>query len=129
MGFLTAVQSVFDNYADFTGRARRSEFWWWQLCQIPLIGILARVSLDAQRLGEAAASWIIPLLMIGFVFAVIIPTMSVTVRRLHDTNRSGWFYLINFLPIIGGFILLGMLIFQGTQGDNRFGPNPKDAVA
>jgi uncharacterized membrane protein YhaH (DUF805 family) len=61
-----------------------------------------------------------------YAVAMILPSIAVTVRRLHDTDRSGWWYLLVFLPVIGGLVILVFMLLDGTPGSNRFGPNPKD---
>jgi uncharacterized membrane protein YhaH (DUF805 family) len=60
-----------------------------------------------------------------YTLAVLLPSIAVTVRRLHDTDRSGWWILLGFIPIIGGIILLVFYVLEGTRGPNRFGPDPK----
>jgi len=116
MGFVDAVKSFFSRYVDFAGRSSRSEFWWAQL-GLMLIGFV--VGLFAGLLGELAV------IVIGiFYLAIIIPSIALTVRRLHDNDKSGWWILIGFVPILGGLYLLYLYVTKGTTGTNRFGPDP-----
>jgi uncharacterized membrane protein YhaH (DUF805 family) len=118
--------SVLKNkYADFNGRARRKEYWNYVL--FLLIFILAAYVI--MLVGIAMESTIISGLgtVVLFVVALgtIIPSLAVAVRRLHDTNRSGWFYFIGLIPLIGGILLLVWYCTEGTHGDNDYGPDPK----
>ena len=102
------------NYANFTGRARRKEYWFFTL--VYLIGLIIAIIIDAILGTYAlfAAIWILGLL---------VPSISVAVRRLHDTNRSGWFYLIQMIPIVGPVILLIFLATETIPQANQWG-NP-----
>jgi uncharacterized membrane protein YhaH (DUF805 family) len=108
-------------YADFSGRAPRAEYWWFVLAVI-VFEIIAMIIDSLIGTGGVVGTygWV----WLLFVLAVFIPSISVAVRRLHDIDRSGWWILIAFVPIIG----LIMLIYWYTQGsdpgDNRYGPNP-----
>ncbi len=105
-----------DKYADFSGRARRAEYWWFTLVYI--IAAIVVLVIDLA----VGASFILYLL---FIAATFIPGLAMVVRRLHDTNRSGWWYLVTFVPLVGSFILLYFLVTDGTQGQNRYGRSPK----
>ena len=131
MSFGEAVRSGFDNYVNFNGRASRSAYWWWVL-----FGLL--VSLAARVLDGLVGSNIVRYnqygMAIGIIsslvgLALLLPSISVLVRRLHDTNRSGWWYWIAIIPIIGWLVLLFFLVGPGTPGNNRFGPPPSDALS
>ena len=106
MGFTDAIKVCLQKYLDFNGRAARSEYWWFVLMTF-LIGFIPIIG------------WILRL-------ALILPSLSVQVRRLHDMNRSAWWLLLLVPPItfIGAVILLIMSIFSGTPGPNRYGPDP-----
>ncbi|MBO5062656.1 MAG: DUF805 domain-containing protein [Prevotella sp.] len=126
MGFKEAVRSVLSQYATFSGRARRSEFWFFQLfCIIAIItaGIVGAV-IGAIVGGTESAMTFGVILYYLCALALILPTLAVTVRRLHDIGRSGWWILIGLVPFIGAII---MLIFNITDSkpDNQYGPNPK----
>jgi uncharacterized membrane protein YhaH (DUF805 family) len=123
MSFGQAVSSVFSKYATFSGRARRSEYWYWVLFLI-LVSVVASVldSVLKLRVVEGAPyGWIT--VIVGL--ALIIPGIAVTVRRLHDTDRSGWWYLLTFVCGIGALIVLVFCIIEGTPGPNRYGDSPK----
>lgn len=118
MNFSEAIQSGFNNYVNFNGRAQRSAFWYWILF-VWLAGIVASI-LDMAVFGSDS---IYPLSSI-FTLGTILPNLAVGARRLHDTGRSGWWQLLWFLPIIGFIILLIWFIQQGEAGTNTYGPNP-----
>lgn len=121
MGFGAAVTSVFRQYAGFAGRARRAEYWWWTLFTA-LVALVTTV-LDVAVLGDEPGDTGLITLLVSL--ALVIPTIAVTVRRLHDTGKSGWRYLWNFLPIIGSILLLIWCVQDSTPVPNRFGPSPK----
>lgn len=117
MTFNDAWRTVFlQKYATFTGRARRSEFWWYALFQF---GVMIAASIVDGVLfgGHQFVSGLAGL-------ALIVPNVAVSVRRLHDTSRSGWWYLLGFIPLIGGLVLLYFMIQPGTPETNAYGPNP-----
>lgn len=107
--------AVLKNYAVFHGRARRKEYWMFFLVNM-VIAVLLEL-LDAA-LGT---------MFIGMVYSllVLIPGVAVTIRRLHDTGRSGWWFLVLFVPVIGVLVMLIFTLFDSEEGDNRYGPNPK----
>ena len=119
---------VLKKYTVFSGRARRKEFWMFFLFSAIISVFLAvidefmgwKFEMDGENLGFLGTLYYI---------AVIIPFLAVIIRRLHDTDRSGWWFLIAFIPIVGVIILLVFLILDGTKGENRFGPDPKTATA
>lgn len=122
MGFSEAIQICFRKYVDFTGRATRSEFWYWVLFVV-LIGIVAGI-LDNILFRNSTATPITGLVNL----AVLLPGLAVVFRRLHDVNRSGWWILLNLIPVIGTLILIFLFYIQDSQpGDNQYGPNPKGA--
>ena len=114
MGFAEAIKTCFSKYATFSGRATRSEFWYWQLFTF-LVGLV---------LGFVFS----PLAFVaGFVF--FIPSLAVLVRRLHDTGREWYNIFWVFLPAVGGIILLVFCLLESKE-DNQYGPNPfKEEVA
>ncbi len=106
MGILEAITSFFNNYINFHGRSRRSEYWW--MCLVCfIIGIIPVVN------------WI-------WGIAVIIPSIAVGVRRLHDIGKSGWWYFLILVPVVGGIILIIWFIRDSKPGVNTWGPNPKE---
>ena len=112
MTFGDSVSTCLKKYFVFEGRASRSEYWWFQLIVSPSYFISTVFEND------------IAYIFLGITLFTLIPAISAGVRRLHDTNRSGFFLLISFIPFIGGLILLFFLIPEGTKGKNRFGPDP-----
>lgn len=118
-------------YADFSGRSRRREYWLFQLFfWVSLIVIMiASFGLDdamgrgSTEPGPLATGGMI--LMVIFVLGSIIPSIAVTVRRFHDQDLSGWMYLLSFVPYIGGLVVFVFMCIGGTNGENRFGPDPK----
>ena len=109
---------VLKNYAVFSGRAQRTEYWMFTLFYFIIYAVLFAV--EAFTLGTPFAALL-------FALAVLIPYLAVTIRRLHDTNRSGWWILIALVPAIGGIVLLVFMVLDSDPDENRFGPNPKDA--
>ena len=109
-------------YAVFGGRARRKEYWYFVLCNVIVSLVLS--GLDAL-LGTFSSSANVGLLSGIYALAIIIPTLAVSVRRLHDIDRTGWCVLIHLVPVIGSIVLLVFAVLDGTPGQNRFGPNPK----
>ncbi len=123
MGFGDAIQTCLSKYATFSGRAARSEYWWFYLFIFLVFVVL--VLLDMTLFGfDPEDPTDIPVIAGLGLLALFLPTLAAVVRRLHDTDRSGWWYLISFIPLIGGLVLLYFLVSKGTEGPNRFGPNP-----
>jgi uncharacterized membrane protein YhaH (DUF805 family) len=118
MNFTQAISSGFSNYVNFAGRAIRSEYWYWVLF-VFVASIVARI-IDAA-IG-------INLFNPIFGLAVLLPSIAVGVRRLHDIDRSGWWLLLDFIPLIGWIILIVWFCSRGTPGANRFGPDPLGAI-
>ncbi len=116
---------VFENYANFNGRARRSEYWFYTLANL-IIAIALMIidnvaGLAFENIGYG------PLYML-YSLAVLIPGLAVTVRRLHDVNKSGWFLLIAIVPLIGAIWLLVLFLTEGTKGSNNYGEDPKSTL-
>ncbi|SDB83172.1 Uncharacterized membrane protein YhaH, DUF805 family [Pelagirhabdus alkalitolerans] len=104
--YLQALQ----NYANFEGRARRMEYWMFALINAVVALIIGSIPFIGPIYG----------------LLIIVPTISVTVRRLHDIGRSGWWFFINFVPIVGSLILLIMTVLDSQPGTNEYGVNPKE---
>ncbi len=121
MTFLESVTTCFRKYVTFSGRAARSEFWWFFLFNMIANAVLSRAdgSLFSSGFDNAGP-------LASFYSAIIfIPTLAVQVRRLHDLDKSGWWYLIILVPIVGWIVLLVWNVSEGTIGDNRFGPSTR----
>jgi len=105
-----------DNYANFSGRARRSEYWYFTLFNVLAIILLALLGL---------VTGIFFIFYLVYIIAMIIPSLAVSVRRLHDTGKSGWFILLGLVPL-GGLVLLVFYCIEGDRGPNEYGPDPKN---
>ncbi len=144
MSFTTAITACLRRYATFSGRSRRSEYWWWTLfVSVVQLGVYL-VALTAAVVGAGAPTAVEPsgagsgvaagvagfvvstlfILLALFSLAVFLPGLAVTVRRLHDVDRSGWWVLLALVPF-GVIVLLVFEVQEGTPGPNRFGPSPK----
>lgn len=110
---------VLKKYAVFSGRARRKEYWMYTLFVVIISIVLAIVdyALGMQALG------------LIFSIAILLPSLGVAVRRLHDTGRSGWWILISLIPLIGTIVMLVFLCSDSEPGANKYGPNPKEMPA
>ncbi|MDO8296647.1 MAG: DUF805 domain-containing protein [Caulobacter sp.] len=108
-------------YADFQGRARRSEYWLFVLFQIIVYIIAAVLGAIAGGGDSGAVNLLVGVVSLG----LLLPSLAVSVRRLHDIDRTGWWVLIGLIPLIGGIVLFIFSLLDGTAGRNRFGPDPK----
>lgn len=107
---------VLERFAKFDGRARRAEFWWFALAN-------AIVGLVFSALGEA--SGLFTVIFVLYSLLVIVPSIAVGVRRLHDIDKSGWFLLIQLIPVVGAIILIVWAASDGTRGPNKYGASEK----
>lgn len=113
-------------YADFNGRARRKEYWYFALFNIIISIALAVIDgVTGSFSAEAGMGLLGGLYMLG----VLIPGIAVSVRRLHDTDRNAWWLLIALIPVIGAIVLLVFMLQDGKPGENQYGSNPKAAMA
>ena len=124
-------------YADFSGRARRKEFWLFALLvlliEIVFMALLSAVGGQDLLMGYPASANVpmngavmaVALAHFAVMLALLVPSLAVTFRRLHDTNRKGWWILISFIPLIGALVLFVFYLLDGTPGPNRVGPAPK----
>jgi len=111
---------VLKKYAEFSGRARRTELWMFVLFNLVIgvgLNIVERIVHGPGILGGL------------YSLAVLVPSLAVGVRRLHDTNRSGWWLLIGLVPLVGWIVLIVFYLQEGNHGANPFGPDPKAAAA
>lgn len=120
---------VLQQYADFEGRARRKEFWMFTLINFLIVMALQTLlfmvaGMNPESTLGVAISGILGLYGLG----VFIPSLAVAVRRLHDTNRSGWWILISLVPIIGAIVLIVFYVQDSQPGTNQYGENPKGGV-
>jgi uncharacterized membrane protein YhaH (DUF805 family) len=114
-------------YAEFTGRARRKEYWMFVLL-VFAIYVVAAIIDGILGMGGMIAGAYGPLMTIA-ALALLVPSIAVGIRRLHDTNRSGWWMLIGLIPIVGSIILLVFFVLEGTRGPNQYGPDPLEGEA
>lgn len=141
VGFFEAIGRAFSNYCVFTGRASRSEYWWFVLfcfiVEVILYTLAVFLALGAIfNAGMGATSpailmsvgaAVIPTIMLWiFGFLVFLPTLGLMFRRLHDTGHSGWWWLIGFVPFVGGIVLLVFFCLPSYPGENKYGPIPNE---
>ena len=136
MGFMEAVKHVFKNYATFSGRARRSEYWYFTLFNVLVITVLSilssviGVASYSRSSGAAAAGSLIGSgLMMVYSLATMIPGLAVTCRRLHDVGKAGTYILFALIPFVGSILLLVWECQDSMPGPNQYGPNPKGVNA
>ena len=111
---------MFGKYVDFTGRARRAEYWWFGLFLL-IVGVGLSV-IEAVLFGRAMGHY--GFLSGIFNLAAFLPSLGVSIRRLHDVDRSGWWLLILLIPLVGTLLVLYWFVQRGTVGPNRYGPDP-----
>lgn len=122
MSFTESIQTVFQKYAVFEGRARRSEYWWFYLAYAIVSSVLSGLSQTLAGTGMGTAVSVLS----GIIgLACLVPTIAVTTRRLHDTGKSGWWQLL-YLTCIGGIVILIFCAMDSQPGDNQYGQNPKE---
>lgn len=109
---------VLGQYVDFAGRARRKEYWMFTLVSVVISIVLAIID-------SALFEFQIGVLGLLYSLAVLLPTLAVSVRRLHDTGRTGWWVLIALIPIIGTIVLIVFMVMDGERHPNAYGPDPK----
>ena len=129
MSFATAVKAFWSNYTNFKGRARRSEYWFIQLFLIATNIAVAAIDLalmngDVERFIANGGGGIVGLV---WIFATIVPALAVLIRRLHDTNRSGWWALIGLVPLAGAIVLLVFTVEDSNKGVNKYGASQKES--
>jgi uncharacterized membrane protein YhaH (DUF805 family) len=124
---IDAIKSVLSQYVGFSGRARRSEYWWFFLFTLILSFVAAILD---NALGTNVGSNPGSTGVIGVVLglALLLPALAVAVRRLHDTGRSGAWLLIGLVPVVGSIVLLVFFLLDGNRGSNRYGADPKHAA-
>jgi len=111
------LKVVRDNYANFSGRVRRAEFWNFIICNIVITLLLSLLIFILDDTGIK--------MYIAYALVTFLPLVAATVRRLHDTNKSGLYILVGFIPVVGGIWLLILLAADGNYGPNNYGPDPK----
>ena len=131
IGFGGAIVRGFKKYATFAGRASRSEYWWWTLfTTIVFIGLTVPTAVIGIQTspdgGDTPGLPAIPLiiLLVLFSLAVVVPTIAVTVRRLHDAGYSGWLFLLTLIPSVGWLILLVFAVLPPSPAGAKYDPAP-----
>jgi len=122
MNFLEAVKSYFVRWNDFKGRSSRSEYWW-AILFTNIVNIVLNVLLPNLEPGDSTGLFLLALLKLGILLFMLVAILSLVARRLHDVNKSGWWYLLIF-TIIGSIPILYWFVQKGDEADNRFGPDP-----
>ncbi|MGF1661339.1 MAG: DUF805 domain-containing protein [Kineosporiaceae bacterium] len=124
MSFPESIRTVLTKYAVFTGRARRSEYWWFALFLFLLQIVTSIVdNVAGTTVGEGVTGTGVITSLVGL--ALLLPSLGVQIRRLHDTGRSGWWVLIGLIPLVGAIVLIVFSVQDGHPGENAHGPNPK----
>lgn len=127
MTFSQSIKSVFSKYFDFSGRATRSEYWYFYLFNF-LVVMVYYIALFATLISggsDSAGSAFLAVVFLIYSLAIIIPSLAVTVRRLHDTGHSGWWIFLNLLLVIGSIVLFIWFITDSDPDTNEYGDNPK----
>lgn len=119
------LKVVRDNYANFNGRARRKEYWMFALVNMLISIVLYALMFVGVGMESTVVSGLFGILFLIYAIATLVPSIAVMVRRLHDTGKSGWWYFIAFIPLVGGIALLVFLVTDGEAGTNQYGANPK----
>ena len=115
-----------DNYANFNGRARRKEYWMFTL--FFMLFLLVPSFVFGLLIGMFPSETVLisgGIILAALYFIHLVPALAVTVRRLHDTGKSGWLYLLALIPYIGSLIIFIFTVIKGDRGDNKYGPDPK----
>ncbi|WP_194767114.1 DUF805 domain-containing protein [Tamlana sp. I1] len=111
-----------DNYANFSGRARREEYWMFTLFNVIFLIVIMAISISVALTTDTPA-------LMGlygiYILGTIIPSFALVVRRLHDVGKSGWFYFVSIIPIIGPIWFFVLTVTEGERGANQYGPDPK----
>lgn len=124
--------TVVKKYAVFSGRSRRKEYWWFVLFNVIIVIVLSglsRIGAGTNSNSVSPISTVFSCISGLYGLAVLLPTLGVVVRRLHDIGKSGWWILIGLIPLVGEIWLLILMLTDSQPGDNQYGPNPKMVAA
>ena len=129
MGFSDAISTCFRKYFTLSGRAPRSEFWWFALFVIVVSALLNGLDVSLFGTGMMTGNGFAVMTQHApfsrlFGLIVLLPSIAVAVRRLHDANHSGWWWWIFLVPLVGWIVLVVFYATEGTRGENRYGPDP-----
>lgn len=132
MSLIDSVRTCLRKYGTFTGRARAAEYWLFYLA-LAIVNVVifvalllpALITMDPVTQEPGVLGMIGSTLLAIVMLGTLVPLLAAAARRLHDTGKSGWFYLLCLVPFVGGIILIVLLALPGEPGPNRFGPDPK----
>lgn len=119
---------VLKKFAEFNGRSRRKEYWMFTLVSALICIVLEAIAMVLAKTSMALGFALFALICI-YALVLLIPSLAVSVRRLHDSGKSGWLLLVGLVPFLGGLVLLVLMCLDSTSGPNEYGPNPKSAEA
>ena len=130
---MTWMLLPYRRYAEFSGRSRRREYWMFALFYV-LVMVALNVAFGTSEIERGAGTFVYGSRLVGrgswvaglFWLVTIVPSLAVSVRRLHDQDRTGWLLLLGLIPFLGWFALFVLMCLEGTRGPNRFGPDPKN---
>jgi len=121
--------AMFQNYSNFSGRARRSEYWYFRLATAVIFFVFIALAIIVSIIGGGFLGFPIAIGLIAlYSLIALIPSLAVTVRRMHDLGKSGWNVLISFIPLVGPIWFLVLLATEGEHGENYYGPDPKSTM-
>jgi len=119
MTFAESAVAVLSKYATFTGRSRRPEFWWWFLLLLVYAVLFAALAL---LIGSGTVGEVLVVAYSISMLAILVPSVAVVVRRLHDSGKSAWWLLLYLIPAVGGLLVLALMALPSTAGPNKYGP-------
>lgn len=120
---------MFQNYSNFSGRARRSEYWYFRLATAVIFFVFIALAIIVSIIGGGFLGFPVAIGLIAlYSLIALIPSLAVTVRRMHDLGKSGWNVLISFIPLVGPIWFLVLLATEGEHGENYYGPDPKSTI-
>lgn len=120
---------MFQNYSNFSGRARRSEYWYFRLATAVIFFVFIALAIIVSIIGGGFLGFPVAIGLIAlYSLIALIPSLAVTVRRMHDLGKSGWNVLISFIPLVGPIWFLVLLATEGEHGENYYGPDPKSTM-
>ncbi|MGE8343176.1 MAG: DUF805 domain-containing protein [Flavobacterium sp.] len=121
--------AMFQNYSNFSGRARRSEYWYFRLATAVIFFVFIALAIIVSVIGGGFLGFPVAIGLIAlYSLIALIPSLAVTVRRMHDLGKSGWNVLISFIPLVGPIWFLVLLATEGEHGENYYGPDPKSTI-
>jgi len=121
--------AMFENYSNFSGRARRSEYWYFRLATAVIFFVFIALAIIVSIIGGGFLGFPVAIGLIAlYSLIALIPSLAVTVRRMHDLGKSGWSVLISFIPLVGPIWFLVLLATEGEHGENYYGPDPKSTI-